>query len=56
VYLNKSLTTNKRKISDAQIKEWLMELVEGEEHGYGYRNLAHALYVQRALILNHKKA
>jgi putative transposase len=51
-----SLTTDGQKISDTQIEEWLMELVEGEEHGYGYRNLAHALYVQRALILNHKKA
>jgi putative transposase len=51
-----SLTVEGRKVSDAQIEEWLMELVEGEEHGYGYRNLAHALYVQQALILNHKKA
>jgi putative transposase len=51
-----SLTTDGHRISDAQIEEWLMELVEGEEHGYGYRNLAHALYMQCALVLNHKKA
>ncbi len=51
-----SLTVDGRKISDAQIEEWLMELAEGEEHNYGYRNLAHALYVQRRLILNHKKS
>lgn len=51
-----SLTTIGQKVSDEQIEEWLSELVEGEEHGYGYRNLAHALYVQRDLILNHKKA
>lgn len=51
-----SLTTDGQKVSDTQIEEWLSELVEGEEHGYGYRNLAHALYVQRSLILNPKKA
>ncbi|MGO4501124.1 transposase [Paenibacillus sp. 2RAB27] len=51
-----SLTTDGQKISDTQIEEWLMELVEGEEHGYGYRNLAHALYVQRNLVINHKKS
>jgi putative transposase len=51
-----SLTTDGHRISDAQIEEWLMQLVEGEEHGYGYRNLAHALYMQCALVLNHKKA
>jgi putative transposase len=51
-----SLTTDNQRISDTQIEEWLMELVEGEEHGYGYRNLAHALYVQHDLILGHKKA
>lgn len=51
-----SLTVDGRKISDLQIEEWLMELAEGEEHSYGYRNLAHALYVQRALVVNHKKA
>lgn len=51
-----SLTKDGKKISDAQIEEWLMELVEGEEQGYGYRNLAHALYMQKGLLLNHKKA
>ncbi|WP_241675064.1 IS3 family transposase [Paenibacillus luteus] len=51
-----SLTKSGEKISDTEIGEWLMELVEGEEHGYGYRNLAHALYIERELILNHKKA
>lgn len=51
-----SLTTDGQKVSDEQIEEWLSELVEGEEQGYGYRNLAHALYIQHALVLNHKKA
>ncbi|GGF66162.1 hypothetical protein GCM10010912_09030 [Paenibacillus albidus] len=51
-----SLTTGGLRISDLQIEEWLSELVEGEENGYGYRNLAYALSVQHALILNHKKA
>ncbi|WP_409343053.1 IS3 family transposase [Paenibacillus sp. MBLB4367] len=55
-YSQYSTTIHGQKVSDAQIEEWLMELVEGEEQGYGYRNLAHALYVQRGLVVNHKKA
>ncbi|MFD2413216.1 IS3 family transposase [Paenibacillus rhizoplanae] len=51
-----SLTTGGLRVSDLQIEEWLSELVEGEENGYGYRNLAYALWVQQGLILNHKKA
>ncbi|MFD1908963.1 IS3 family transposase [Paenibacillus rhizoplanae] len=51
-----SLTTGGLRVSDLQIEEWLSELVEGEENGYGYRNLAYALSVQQGLILNHKKA
>ncbi|WP_306440502.1 IS3 family transposase [Paenibacillus sp. VTT E-133291] len=51
-----SLTKDGQKVSDEQIGEWLSEIVAGEEHGYGYRNLAHALYIQHDLILNHKKA
>lgn len=43
-------------MSDEQIKEWLLELLEGEEHVYGYKNLALCLRRQRGLILNKKKA
>lgn len=51
-----SLTTTKQKVSDEQMKEWLMELVEGEEHIYGYRLLAECLRREHRLVLNHKKA
>lgn len=50
-----SLTLEGRKVSDEQIKEWLMELVEGEEHIYGYKLLAECLRNQYGLILSNKK-
>ena len=53
---NYSLTITGEKISDEQIKEWLLELLEGEEHIYGYRLLAQCLRDNRGLILNKKKA
>lgn len=43
-------------MSDEQIKEWLLELIEGEENGYGYKLLAYCLRTQRGLILDKKKA
>jgi putative transposase len=43
-------------VDDEQIKGWLLELLEGEEHSYGYKNLALCLRKQRGLILNKKKA
>lgn len=51
-----SLTETGQAISDEQIKEWLLELLEGEEAGYGYRLLAECLRNRYQLILNHKKA
>lgn len=51
-----SFTATNEKVSDEQIKEWLLELVAGEEHVYGYRLLAECLRKERQLILNHKKA
>ncbi len=51
-----SLTTTGERISDEQIKEWLMELAEGEEHIYGYKLLAECLRRDHNLILNHKKS
>lgn len=50
-----SLTRQGHKISDEQIKEWLLELVEGEEHIYGYKLLAECLRHKYGLIFNHKK-
>jgi putative transposase len=45
-----------RRVSDEQIKEWLLELLAGEEHVYGYRLLAQCLRMKHGLILNDKKA
>ncbi|WP_211297047.1 DDE-type integrase/transposase/recombinase, partial [Paenibacillus castaneae] len=51
-----SFTVTGEKVSDEQIKEWLLELIEGEEHVYGYKLLAHCIRNQRELPLNKKKA
>lgn len=51
-----SWMTDGRKVSDAQIGTWLIELAAGEEHSYGYRLMALALHDQKGLILNHKKS
>jgi putative transposase len=51
-----SLTTDGQKVSDEQINEWLLELVEGEENIYGYKMLAECLRNQRALILGKRKS
>ncbi|ALS26217.1 integrase [Paenibacillus sp. 32O-W] len=51
-----SFTLQGRKISDEQIKEWLLELVEGEEHIYGYKLLAECLRNKYELILGKKKS
>lgn len=51
-----SLTKETNKpISDEQIKEWLMELIAGEESIYGYRKLTLCLQNQHGLIINKKK-
>ncbi|SDR89491.1 putative transposase [Paenibacillaceae bacterium GAS479] len=44
-----------RVISDEQIKEWLLELVSGEEHGYGYSLLTECLRKSYDLVINKKK-
>lgn len=51
-----SHTYTGEKVPDEQIKEWLMELLEGEEHVYGYKLLAEHLRNERGLILNKKKS
>ena len=48
-------TSDRQRISDEQIKEWLMELVAGEESEYGYRKLAVCLRRQHNLVINNKK-
>lgn len=51
-----SLTLQGHKVSDEQIKEWLLELTEGEEHIYGYKLLAQCLRNERNLILGKTKS
>jgi putative transposase len=55
-YPGYSLTTDGQKVSDEQINEWLLELVEGEEHVYGYKLLAQCLRNERALKLGKNKS
>lgn len=50
-----SLDKSAKQVSDEQVKEWLLELVLGEEHAYGYRKLAKCLTLQHGLIINKKK-
>jgi putative transposase len=42
-------------VSNAQIEEWLMELVCGEEQAYGYELLTDCLRLQHKLVINKKK-
>ena len=51
-----SLTFEGDKISDEQIKEWLLELLEGEEHVYGYKLLGQCIRDNNRVKLDKKKA
>lgn len=53
--LGYSLDVRGRKVSDEQIKEYLCELIAGEESVYGYRKLAVCLREGYGLRINHKK-
>ncbi|MCL6632384.1 MAG: IS3 family transposase [Alicyclobacillus herbarius] len=44
-----------RKVSDEQIKEWIMESIAGDGYAYGYRKLTHMLRQDHALVVNEKK-
>jgi putative transposase len=50
-----SLSQDGKRISDEQIKEWLLELVAGEGQAYGYRKLTIALQREYDLVINKKK-
>ncbi|WP_162985807.1 IS3 family transposase [Virgibacillus sp. Bac330] len=50
-----SITEDGKKIADEQIKEFLLELISGECHSYGYRKLTVVLRRQYKLIINKKK-
>jgi len=43
-------------VSDEQIKEWLMEGMEGEAYAYGYRKLTVFLRRTYGLCINKKKS
>lgn len=50
-----SFTITNQPVSDEQIKEWLLELVAGEESVYGYRKLTRCLRRRHGLMINKKK-
>lgn len=50
-----SLKHNNTKVSDEQIKEWLLEEIEDEGFTYGYRKLAVLLRRHYGLAINKKK-
>ena len=50
-----SMNLEDQPICDEQIKEWLMELISGEESAYGYRKLTICLKRQHTLHINKKK-
>ncbi len=50
-----SITKDGKKISDEQIKEWLLEEIEGDAYAYGYRKLTKQLRRNYNLIVNKKK-
>lgn len=51
-----SRTVADENVSDEQIKEWLLELLEGEEHVYGYKLLAQCIRDRYNVKLNKKKS
>lgn len=50
-----SVTNTGQKVSDEQIKEWLMELVSGEEGIYGYKKLTYCLKNEHDLVIGKNK-
>lgn len=50
-----SLDKRGRKVPDEQIKEFLCELIAGEEYVYGYRKLTICLREDYSLVINYKK-
>lgn len=50
-----TLTRSGEKVSEEQVNEWLMELISGEESGYGYVLLTECLRRDHDLLINKKK-
>jgi putative transposase len=53
--LGYSCTYTGRKISDEQIKEFIMEELSGDGYPYGYKKLTASMQEDYALNINHKK-
>ncbi|NFQ35130.1 IS3 family transposase [Clostridium sporogenes] len=50
-----SLTSKGEKICDDEIKEYILQAIEGDAINYGYRKIMHYLKREYGLIINHKK-
>ncbi|WP_243108165.1 IS3 family transposase [Clostridium sp. JN-9] len=50
-----SITTSGKKICDEEIKDNIMELIQGDAFFYGYHKITHDLMKEYNLIINHKK-
>jgi len=50
-----SYTQDGRKVSDEQIKEWIMEAIEEDGFAYGYFKLGKLLKREYSLVINKKK-
>ncbi|MCY6354508.1 IS3 family transposase [Clostridium sp. ZS2-4] len=50
-----SLTEKGKRICDDEIKEYILEAIDGDAINYGYRKIMHNLKREYELIINHKK-
>ncbi|ENJ9654078.1 transposase [Clostridium botulinum] len=50
-----SLTSKGEKICDDEIKEYILQAIEGDAINYGYRKIMHYLKREYGLVINHKK-
>lgn len=48
-------TKDGEKVSNEQVKEWLMDAIEGDGFGYGYLKLTYWLKYKHDLVINKKK-
>lgn len=48
-------TQDGEKVSDEQVKEWIMDAIEGDGFGYGYLKLTYWLKRNHSLVINKKK-
>ncbi|WP_226375239.1 IS3 family transposase [Effusibacillus dendaii] len=48
-------TKQGKKVSDEQIKEWIMEAIAGDGYSYGYMKPTHHLRQEYGLVINKKR-